>query len=165
MSNLFFAIDSIDEAYRDSDFLSALDEAMLYGKPADLSDLHTEYVQDGMILRDTGVLVEYFDGDEYGFGIVTDWTINPFDLYDNETDEDYAYILRDNGGSTYAHYHSLRAICEVNRNDDMEHSDTLSVWATSSTSNESHSAGQNNDSDMPELPYVAGGAIAMALGA
>lgn len=162
---LSFFIDQINEAYRDSDFLSALDEAMLYGEPAGLSDLHTVYVQDGMILRDTGVLVEYFDGEEYGFGVVASWHTNPFDLYDNETDEDYAYILRDNGGSTYAHYHSLRPICEVDTNDDMEHGDTLSVWATFAPSNESHSAGQDDDSNMSELPFVASRPVTIPMGA
>lgn len=105
--------EQINDAYDDPYFWQALNDENSAQTP-DLSDLHTILWQDGILESDTHVLCEYIDVDgSHGFGTIQRWTSNPYDLYGEETNDDYAYILTEEGGATYAHEANISPICEV----------------------------------------------------
>lgn len=86
----------------------------------------TIHMQDGIIERDTDVFCEYIDTDgEHGFGIIKSWHSNPFDVYNMGTDEDYAFIIRDNGGTTYAFEGNILPLHETDEVSYEPTSDTL----------------------------------------
>lgn len=163
------AIDSINEAFEDSTFLQAMDYADTqawshYAQACneadnaqlpDLSDLHTILMQDDIIERDENVLVEYFDIDgQYGHGIVRSWHTNPYDLYNVETDEHYAFIEGANG-TTYAHFQNLNPICEVNEYETTPTGYPLpALPATVATSNQQAYGAINNLRHMYQLQYA-----------
>lgn len=164
-------LDSITETYSNPDWLEAMSYAdeqawSAYAQACneadnamtpDLSDLHTLYLQDDIIERDTGVLVEYFDGDVYGVGIVMSWHSDPFSLYNEDDSEDYAFILSEDGkSSTYCHYSAMNPICEVEKYETMEGGAIVPPMQTTVAFGEQGSgSGQNSVRDLYELPMSA----------
>jgi hypothetical protein len=114
--NLAIQLDFINDMYESSElFIEAINSPAISDDDL-FSGIHTEYVQDGIIQRDTDILVEYYDDidDAYGFGVVKSWRK---DTYIGEEDVERAYIVRNNGGSTYARFEHISEICEVNEYD------------------------------------------------
>jgi 5,10-methenyltetrahydromethanopterin hydrogenase len=71
-------------------------------------------MQDGILTRDTDVLVEFYDDttDEYGEGIIQSWHS---DVYISEETVERAYVLAEDGkSSAYILEENLLPICEVN---------------------------------------------------
>jgi hypothetical protein len=131
----------------------------------DLSDLFlTEQMES--YDTDTAIRIEFSDLEENeGIGIIDSWHNFPyvFPISDEEIDpeENYAYVLRDNGGSTYVHISALRIIERVIGYENTDNKSYMpSVLPTITFGWEI--AGQCNNQDLHELQHAAGIACEVA---
>lgn len=108
---------------------------------------------------DTDIYCEFSDiEDKTGFGLIVNWSHYPyvFPTHDNDIDPDknYAFILCDNGGSTFAHISSIRVIEKVHGYDNLPNPQPLPLLL-STTSIEGEIAGQCDNQDVSELQPAA----------
>lgn len=158
MSNLAFQLDSITETHENLDFLSAISDAITYGVAPDLSDLFIteqyEYYD-----HDTNIRVEAIDLDgRFVTGVIQSWGVNPFDLYGEDDNEDFAYLLidGDNEGSTYIHFDDILHVVEsVIGYAPTSQSQPLSQLLPTLTSSEGSSEGTDAYQGLSSMPITA----------
>ena len=113
MSTLWQFPDDVETAYNNPDWLAEAMASEAISTNALLDGIDTLHFQDGIISRDTQVFCEFISIDgEHGFGTIQSWHSNPYDLYGQDTAEDYAFILTAEG-SEYSHESNIIPLHET----------------------------------------------------
>lgn len=159
---LAFALDFfLDDAYDNPDWLT---EAITSDETPDLSDLFIVEQYDEYD-TDTLIRVEYIDVDGiYGTGIIKSWSTDPYSIYDDSDDDNFAYIIRDgdNAGTTHAHISSIKVIERVVGYENDSHTRSLPTLPESFAF-AGDSAWSISDKNLSELQYTAGLFVAAAV--